>query len=35
MLCRYEKIKVEVEDWNWVIIDIIKNMGYYERRDDI
>lgn len=34
MLCDYKKIKVEVDDWNWAIIDIIKNIGYYERCDN-
>jgi hypothetical protein len=29
MLTHYNKIKVEVEDWNFTIIDIIKNIGYY------
>ncbi len=29
ILTRCNKIKVEVEDWNFTIIDIIKNIGYY------
>lgn len=34
MLNLYEFIEVEVEEWNRAIIDIIKNIGYYERRSD-
>lgn len=34
MLCEHKKIKVEVENWNLTIIDIIKNIGYYERYDN-
>lgn len=29
MLTNCNKIKVEIEDWNFTIIDIIKNIGYY------
>lgn len=30
MLEYSNKIEVEVDEWNWVIIDIIKNIGYYK-----
>lgn len=28
ILSEFEKIQVQVEEWNWNIIDIIKNIGY-------
>jgi hypothetical protein len=30
ILCDSERIEVQVDDWNWAIIDIIKNIGYYK-----
>lgn len=30
ILNEYDKIKVQVEEWNYAIIDIIKNIGYYK-----
>ncbi len=30
MLKNYKKIKVEIEDWNGVVIDMVKRIGYKE-----
>jgi hypothetical protein len=30
MLQKYNSIKVEIEDWNSVVFDLVENIGYKE-----
>ena len=35
MLEQYDTIKVEIEDWNKVVFDLVESIGYKNKKDEI